>query len=154
MLGDILLPSTDFCPSGRGEIKINQALPCALLADRHFGLSDGIRGLLETTFSVVVMVADEQSLFETVDRMRVELAVVDVSLTRGTGLTMIRRLREQFPDLKLIVISVHDEPSVCKAALQAGANAFVPKSAIATDLIAAVDAALAGGRQARLEVKR
>jgi len=122
------------------------------LADRHFGLSDGIRGLLETTFGVVVMVADEPSLFETVDRMRVELAVVDISLTRGGGLTIIRRLRDQFPDLKLIAISVHDEPSVGKAALQAGADAFVPKRAIATDLVAAVEAALAGGPQARLEI--
>ena len=137
----------------RGELAINQTLRCALLADRHFGLSDGIRGLLETTFGVVVMVADEQSLFETADRMGVELAVVDMSLTRGGGLTLIRRLREKFPDLKLIAISVHDEPNVGRAALQAGANAFVPKSTIATDLNTAVDSILECGRQARLEAK-
>lgn len=115
-------------------------------------MSEGIRGLLETTFGVVVMVADEPSLFETVDRMRVELAVVDISLTRGSGLAMVRRLREDFQDLKLIAISVHDEPSVCRAALEAGADAFVPKRAIATDLIPAVDTALASGPRTRPEV--
>jgi len=115
-------------------------------------LTDGIRGLLETTFGVVVMVADELSLFETVDRMRVELAVVDMSLTRGGGLTIISRLRERAPDLRLIAISVHDEPTVCRAALQAGADAFVPKRALATDLISAVEAALASQPRVRAEM--
>lgn len=89
------------------------------------------------------MVADEQSLFETVDRMPVDLAVVDLSLTRKDGLGVINRLRVRFPKLKLIAISVHDEPSVGHAALQAGADGFVPKPALATDLVLAVEAALA-----------
>ena len=46
---------------------------------------------------MVVMVADEQSLFETVERMRVDLAVVDLSLTRKDGLRVINRLRLRFP---------------------------------------------------------
>lgn len=90
------------------------------------------------------MVADEQSLFETVERMPVDLAVVDLSLTRKDGLGLVTRLRLRFPDLKLIVISVHDEPSVGRAAMKAGANGFVPKRAIAMELVHAVEAALAG----------
>ncbi|WP_431324965.1 response regulator [Rhizobium sp. YTU87027] len=118
-----------------------------MLADRHLALSDGIRGLLETTFAVVVMVADEPSLFTTIDRMRVELAVVDISISHGNGSNIISRLREQFCDLKLIAISVHDEPSVRRAVLRAGADAFVLKRAIATDLIPALDAALIGSAE-------
>jgi two-component system secretion response regulator SsrB len=92
------------------------------------------------------MVADELSLFEAIERMKADLAVVDLSLTRGNGLKLISQLRLRFPDVKLIAISVHDEPSVGRAALQAGADNFVVKRAIATDLIPAVDAALAGER--------
>lgn len=92
------------------------------------------------------MVADEQSLFETAERMQVDLAVVDLSLTRRDGLRLVTRLRRRFPDLKLIAISVHGEASVGQAALEAGADGFVPKSAIATELIRAVDTALAGQR--------
>jgi len=41
----------------------DQAVNCVLLADRHHGLSEGVRGLFETAFDAVVMVADETSLF-------------------------------------------------------------------------------------------
>ena len=117
---------------------------CVLLADRHHGLIEGIRGLLETTFEAVVMVADEVSLLESASRLSVALAVVDLSLTRGDGIGMIHRFRARFSQTKMIVISAFDEPSVSKAALEAGTNGFVLKRAIATDLLPAVDAVLAG----------
>jgi len=147
LLGDIPTRSvkSGSRSSARTESKIKQVIRCALLADRHHGLSDGVRSLLETTFDVVVMVADEKSLFETVERMRVDLAVVDLSLSRKDGLGLVSRLHLRFPGLKLIAISVHDEPSVARAAVQAGASTFVPKRAIATELVPAVEAALTGG---------
>jgi DNA-binding NarL/FixJ family response regulator len=119
---------------------------CVLLADRHPGLSEGVRGLLETTFKAVVMVADEAALFETATRMPLSLAVVDLSLSHGDGLRLLRRLRCLCPKLKLIALSVHDEVSVGRSALEAGANGFVVKRAIATDLLSAVDAVLLGER--------
>jgi DNA-binding NarL/FixJ family response regulator len=117
---------------------------CVVLADRHHRLMEGVRSLLETTFEVVVMVADETSLSEAIGRLRVALAVVDLSLTPGQGL--VHRLRARFPDLKLIVVAIHDESEVARSALDAGANGFVLKRAIATDLFAAVDAVLEGQR--------
>ena len=117
---------------------------CVLLADRHLGLMEGVHGLLETTFEAVVMVADEVSLIESATQMRVALAVVDLSLAPGEGLAMIRRLRARCPELKLIVISVLDEPTVSRSALGAGASGFVLKRSIATDMLDAVDAVLAG----------
>jgi len=117
---------------------------CVLLADRHSALSEGVRGLLETSFEVVVMVADEVSLLESLSRLNVALAVVDLAVTRGEGGQMVRRLRGQFPNLKLIITSVHDEPSVVDLALKAGADAFVLKRTIGIDLLRAVDAVLSG----------
>ena len=116
----------------------------ALLANRHDGLTEGVRGLLETTFDVVLMVADEISLFESATRLPIDVAVVDLALTRGEGIGLVRRLRAHCPTMKLIVVSVHDEPSASRLVLEAGANGFVLKRAIATDLLPAVDAVLAG----------
>ena len=115
-------------------------LSCVLLADRHHGLTQGVRGLLETVFESVVMVADEVSLIEGAVRLQPEVAVVDLSLAQDRNLGWLRALRKCCPRLKVIVLSVHDEPSVRLAVMQAGGDAFVLKRRIATDLLSAVDA--------------
>jgi two-component system secretion response regulator SsrB len=123
---------------------IEKTFSCVLLADRHHGLTEGVRGLLETMFETVVMVADEPSLLESAARLRPEMAVVDVSLSRDGSLQWIKGLRERCHDMKLIVLSVHDEPSVRRATTEAGADGFVLKRAIATDLLPTAEALLAG----------
>ena len=115
---------------------------CVLLADRHHGLSEGLRRLLETTFDTVVMVANETSLLTTATRLRPEAAVVDLSLAQQSDLRWLRSLRQSCPELTLIVLSVHEESTVRQAALEAGADGFVLKRAVATDLLPAIDAAL------------
>ena len=57
-----------------------------------------------------------------------------------------------FRTMKLIIVSVHDQSSVSRSVLEAGANGFVVKRAIATDLLAATDAVLAGQRYVSPEV--
>ncbi len=121
---------------------------CVLLADRHHGLTEAVRGLLETTFEAVVMVADETSMLESVKRLQPTLAVVDLSLSHRDDLGWLKQVRGTCPNLKVIVLSVHDEPSVRRAAMQAGAAGFVVKRHIATELLPMVDAVLADGGDA------
>jgi len=111
---------------------------CVLLADRHHGLTEGVRGLLETAFGTVVMVADEASLLDGASRLQPDVAVVDLSLAQDSGLDWLRAVRRRCPRLRVIVLSVHDEQSVRRAAMEAGADAFVLKRDIATDLLPAV----------------
>jgi ActR/RegA family two-component response regulator len=117
---------------------------CVLLANAHHGLSEGVRGLLSTALKAVVMVADEVSLFESARRLQSELAVVDLALARGNALDLVRRLRSDFPTMRVIVVGVHDGPSVSRLVLAAGADGYVVKRAIATDLLLATDAVLDG----------
>jgi DNA-binding NarL/FixJ family response regulator len=118
---------------------------CVILANRHHGLTEGVRGLLETAFRTVVMVADEASLLEGADRIRPDVAIVDISLARDSGLGWLRALRQRCPEVKVIVLSVHDEQCVRRAAMDAGADSFVLKRAIATDLLDAVEYVRGGG---------
>lgn len=120
-----------------------QDIKCALLADRHHGLTEGIRGLLDTVFDTVVMVADENSLVESASRLHPTLAVVDLSLVHGGSLRWLQRLRSRCPDLRILALSVHDEASVRQTAIDAGANGVVLKRSIVTDLLPAIDEALA-----------
>ena len=124
----------------------NPLSDCVLLADRHHGLSESIRGLLETTFNSVFLVADEKSLIEGAGLLRPAVVVVDLSLGGGDVVGLMRELRARAPGAKVLLLSVHDEPSVLRSAVAAGADGVVLKRAIATDLLLAVDEVLAGRR--------
>jgi DNA-binding NarL/FixJ family response regulator len=115
---------------------------CVLLADKHHGLIEGVRGLLETTFGTVFMVGDEASLIDGVERLEPSVIVVDLAIAGGNWLHLLRTLRERSPTSKVIVLSMYDELSVVRAALGAGANGFVLKRTIATDMLDAIDAVL------------
>ena len=117
---------------------------CVLLADRHHRLSEGVRGLLDTVFNKVFMVADQASLLEGAQRLSPALVVVDVSLADGDIADLLHSIRECAPMPRVLLLSVHDEPTVAAAAFAAGADGLVLKRAIATDLLPAVDALLAG----------
>ncbi|HET6496679.1 MAG TPA: response regulator transcription factor [Thermoleophilia bacterium] len=124
-----------------------EPLSCVLLADRHHGLTESVRRLLETAFATVVMVADEVSLLEGASRLRPDVVVVDLSLAQRGCLDWLRELRESCPALKVIVLSVCDEQSVRRAAMEAGADALVLKRALATDLLPAVALVRGGSRE-------
>lgn len=105
-----------------------------------------MRTLLRSAFDAVVMVADEPSLLESAERIQPQVVVVDLSLVGGEEMHWLQRVRRSCPLAKLIVLSVHDEPSVCAAVLGAGADAFLPKHSLANSLLPAVDAVQSGRR--------
>ena len=122
----------------------DRSTKCVLLADRHHGLIEGVRGLLEASFGTVFMVGDEASLIDGVKRLEPSVAVVDLALAGGNWLQLLRKLREGSSASKLIVLSLYDELSVVRAAMGAGVNGFVLKRAIATEMLDAIAAVLRG----------
>jgi DNA-binding NarL/FixJ family response regulator len=124
----------------------SEAVRCVLLADRHHGLTEGIRGLLETSFDAVVMVADETSCLESAERLRPSLVVADLALAPGESFGWLRRLLVRCPGSRVIVLSTHEESTVVQSALEAGAVGFVLKREIASQLLQAMEAVLAGRR--------
>lgn len=116
-----------------------------IVADRHHPMLGGIHALLGAAFDAVVMVADDRSLVEAVARMHPDLVIIDLSLpSDGADLNVAHRLASERPDLRIIVLSVHDEPAAVRQTLAAGAAAFVLKRSAATDLIPAVHDVLGG----------
>jgi DNA-binding NarL/FixJ family response regulator len=115
-----------------------------ILADSHHNMLEGMRGLLETLFEAVLMVADENSLFEAAEKLKPDLAIVDLSLPVSGEINIVRQLKHRFPDLRLIIMSVHDEPTVVNEVMAGGAAGFVLKRSAASDLIPAVEEVLEG----------
>jgi DNA-binding NarL/FixJ family response regulator len=115
-----------------------------ILADRHPNLLEGIRGLLETTFDYVVMVADEESLREALDRLRPDLVVIDLSfpITRERNVALWLRKYDQA--LRFIVLSVDDDRTVVDQCMASGASGLVLKRSIVTDLVPATTEVLQG----------
>jgi DNA-binding NarL/FixJ family response regulator len=124
----------------------NAMMNCVLLADRHHELSEGVRALLGTVFEGVFAVADRASLVEGAARIRPNLVVADLALAGGDISGFLAALRKQCPAAKVLLLTVHDEAIVVSAALAAGADGVVLTRSIATDLLPAVEAILAGNR--------
>ena len=111
---------------------------CVVLADSHQNVLEGLRNLLETVFDTVIMVDDRQSLFEAVEKVKPDLAVVDLSLPPANNDSIAREMKDYFPELEFIILSVHDEPTVVDEVMSAGASGFVLKQSVAMDLLDAV----------------
>jgi DNA-binding NarL/FixJ family response regulator len=119
---------------------------CVLIADRHHALFEGIRGLLETHFDKVFLVTDKASLIEGAVRLQPTVIVMDLSYAAGNLPDLVRELRHCAPATKLLLLSVHDEAVVMTSAMAAGVDGFVVKRTLASDLMPAIDAVLAGHR--------
>jgi two-component system nitrate/nitrite response regulator NarL len=119
---------------------------CALIADRQNGLYERMRGLLSTAFDQVFLVSDKSSLIEGAGRLQPAVIVIDLSYAAGDLSGLVRELRNYAPEAKLLLLSMHDAPTVVAAAIAAGADGLVIKRAIGRDLMPAIDALLAGQR--------
>jgi two-component system invasion response regulator UvrY len=124
----------------------SQNSTCALLADRHTMLAERVRDLLEADFETVYIVSDLLSLREGAKRLKPELIVLDLSLAGRAARNILRDISELSPDSRVIVLSVHDEAVVARAALASGAQSVVLKRSIGNDFLSAVSAVRRGER--------
>lgn len=113
-----------------------------LLADIHQNMLAGVRSVLENMFEKVFMVADEASLLDAAEMIKPDLIIADLSLPVTSEINIARRLNKNFPEIKLIILSVHDESSAVNECMEAGAKGFVLKRTAVNDLVPAIEAVL------------
>src|SRR5436309_13790973 len=102
-------------PPGKNPIGPIMRQGRVLLADCHLPMLQGVRSLLESLFAAVVMVADEGSLLETIERLDPDLVVVDLSMPVKEGANIARQLMGRFAGIRLIARGDHDEPTVASS---------------------------------------
>jgi two-component system response regulator DegU len=115
-----------------------------ILADKHSNMLGGIRRLLEDEVETVLMVADEVSLNHALENFNPDVVVVDLSLPISTKTNIAWALKKNFPKIKVIILSVHDEKSVLDDVMAAGVEGFVLKHRAVIDLIPAIRGVLQG----------
>ena len=116
-----------------------------LLADDHAVVRSGLRAVLdaEPDITVVAEAQDGAQALERATAGGVDLAILDVSMPRLTGLQATAELRRR-TDVRVLILSVHDNEQYFFEALRAGASGYVLKSAANRDLVEACRAAMRG----------
>jgi DNA-binding NarL/FixJ family response regulator len=128
------------------------ALPArvrVLLADDHAVVREGYRRLLELEPDVAVVgeCSDGESVRAALDGgVAVDVLVLDLSMPGCGGLAVLRRARDAWPQVQVLVFTMHDSPTMVAQALQAGAAGFVTKSSPPHELVDAVRRVAAGER--------
>lgn len=87
---------------------------------------------------------DVPAALQALATVRPDLAVIDLSLKRGSGIQLIRSMRDSYPDVAIIVVSMHDERVYAESALWAGARGYIMKQECATQIVKAIRAVLCG----------
>jgi DNA-binding NarL/FixJ family response regulator len=117
-----------------------------LLADDHAMVRRGLRMVLdaEPDLEVVDEASDGAEALDRTLKGDVDLAILDVTMPRMTGLQAARELRRRGSEAKVLVLSMHDNEQYLYEALKAGASGYVLKSAAHKDLVEACRAAMRG----------
>ena len=117
-----------------------------LLADDHPVVRGGLRVLLnaEPDFRVVAEVADGAEAVQRALADDIQLAILDVSMPRLTGLQAARELSSRRPDLRILMLSMHENEQFLFEALRGGASGYVLKTAADRDLVHACRATMRG----------
>ena len=117
-----------------------------LLADDHAVVRRGLRLVLdgEPDLEVVAEAGDGAEAVERALRDDIHLAVLDVTMPRMTGIQAAREISRRRPDVRTLILSMHDNEQYFFEALKAGASGYVLKSAADHDLVEACRAAMRG----------
>lgn len=115
-----------------------------VIADDHSGMANEISAFLPQEFSVVAIARDGASALDCIHRLDPDVALVDLSMPGMNGLEVVKSLRASAVRTVAVVMSGYDDSELAKAALAAGAVAFVTKARLAQDLLPALRAAVQG----------
>lgn len=118
--------------------------PRVLLADDHQMLADALKVVLEPRCEVVGTVGDGRALLEAAGRLQPDIVVLDIGMPRLNGFDAGRHLKRMSPKVKLIFMTMHEDPYLVGEAFRAGASAFLLKEAAASELTDAIDTVLKG----------
>lgn len=114
-----------------------------LLVDDHPIVLAGLRKLLEPELEVVATVSDGWELLAAAESLRPDLVITDVEMPGLDGIEATRRLQAVLPGVKVLILSIHAEPSCVRAAFAAGAWGYLLKSSAAEEIEHAVREVLA-----------
>jgi DNA-binding NarL/FixJ family response regulator len=118
-----------------------------LLVDDHPLVRDGLRARLETIphFAVVAEAGNSNEALSHATSQTIDLVLMDINLNGMSGIDLTARFNALYPEIAILMLSMHDKAEYVMQAIQAGARGYVLKDAPAIDIITAIDTVMSGG---------
>jgi DNA-binding NarL/FixJ family response regulator len=120
------------------------ARPRVLLADDHVLVAEAFKKVLEPEFEVVETVADGRALLDAAQRLKPDIALLDLGLPLLNGMDAGKQLKKLLPKTKIIVLTMSEDYDLASVALREWASGYLLKKSAATELIQAMREVLKG----------
>jgi DNA-binding NarL/FixJ family response regulator len=117
-----------------------------ILADDHPEVVEGLRALVESEFDVVGTVGDGNALIAAVEMLAPDVVVTDIAMPGLNGMTAAARILGSNPAVRVVFVTVHNQPELVEKGLAIGALGYVLKLRAGDDLVPAIHAVLRGQR--------
>ena len=117
------------------------------LSDDHPILLSGLRNLIvaEQDFALVGEATDGIEALNIIRKEQPDIAILDISMPKLNGIVLARRLADELPAVRVVILTLHEERAFLKQALEAGARGYLLKRSAAGNLIPAIRAVVMGG---------
>jgi two-component system, NarL family, response regulator NreC len=117
-----------------------------LIADDHGVLRAGLAAILndEPGFEVVGEAGTSEEALRLAAETRPNLVLMDLSMPEMGGIEATRRIHDQYPEMRVLILTLHEDVDMMRAAIQAGAGGYILKRAVKTELIGAIQIVLQG----------
>jgi len=109
-----------------------------ILADDHTMMLDALKKMLEPEFEVVGTFNDGCALVESAPLLKPNVIVLDVGMPKMNGLNAGRRLKKLIPSVKLIYLTMNQDPEIAAEAFRLGANGYLLKNSTGSELVDAI----------------
>jgi DNA-binding NarL/FixJ family response regulator len=117
-----------------------------LIVDDHKVVRDGIRFMLLDAPDIEI-VGDAESaeeMFDVIEGVPVDIVLLDIRMEGMTGLDALERIASEFPQVRVLMLSMHDQPGYVRRAIELGASGYLLKSAGRDEILAAITAVSEG----------
>lgn len=117
-----------------------------LIADDHAIVRAGLRALLhaETDLELIGEASGGYEAIDLVEKNAPDVLVLDLSMPDLDGISVTRNLKPRFPDLRILILTLHEDEALLKEAIRAGASGYILKRAAEAELVSAIQTVLRG----------
>lgn len=117
-----------------------------LIADDHAIVRAGLRSVINTELAMQLVgeACGGYEIIDLVEKSPPDVLILDISMPDLDGIAVTKRIKSRFPRVQILILTVHEDEALLRAALRAGASGYILKQAAETELIAAIYTIIGG----------